>query len=130
MTNRVRVLHLTSSVSKMPWQFCYRIFLYIFNLSSLNFNRLRRMQSRSIIFSLDVFVHLIFSFVSYFSYTFIAVFCEGFSFYFAQLIKDTLMQKFPYVFVFILKRYTERFAFLILRMIELFTREFCKILKK
>ena len=48
------------------------------------------------------------------------------------IIKGTLMQiwKSPYKFVFILKRYLENFAFLIQRIIELFAREVCKLLKK
>ena len=34
------------------------------------------------------------------------------------------------MFVFIQKQYPENFAFLILRILELFTREACKYLKK
>ena len=34
------------------------------------------------------------------------------------------------MFVFILKPYPENFAFLILRILELFIREVCKFLKK
>ena len=34
------------------------------------------------------------------------------------------------MFVFILKRYPQSFAFLILKIIELFTREVCKFFKK
>ena len=34
------------------------------------------------------------------------------------------------MFVFILKQYPENFAFLILRFLELFTREVCKFIKK
>ena len=46
--------------------------------------------------------------------------------------KGTLMQiwKSPYMFVFIWKQYPENFAFLILRIIELFAREVCIFLKK
>ena len=34
------------------------------------------------------------------------------------------------MFVFILKQYPENFAFLILRILELFAREVCKFIKK
>ena len=46
--------------------------------------------------------------------------------------KDTLMQiwKSSYMFVFIQKQYPENFSFLILSIIELFTSEICKFLKK
>ena len=46
--------------------------------------------------------------------------------------KGTLMQiwKSAYVLVFIWKQYPENFAFLIIRIIELFTCEVCKFLKK
>ena len=46
--------------------------------------------------------------------------------------KGTLMQiwKPPYMFVFIWKQYPGNFAFLILRILELFTRKDCKFLKK
>ena len=37
--------------------------------------------------------------------------------------------KSPYMFVFILKQYPENFTVLILRILELFNREFCKFLK-
>ena len=48
------------------------------------------------------------------------------------IFKGTLMQisKSPYVFAFIWKQYPENFAFLILRIIELFTHEDCKFLKE
>ena len=47
-------------------------------------------------------------------------------------LKGTLMQiwKSPYMIVFISKQYPESFAFLILRILELFTRKACKFLKK
>ena len=47
-------------------------------------------------------------------------------------VKDTQMQiwKSLYMVVFIFKQYPENFAFLILRILELFTREVCKFLKK
>ena len=47
-------------------------------------------------------------------------------------IKGTLMQilRSPYMFEFIKKQYPENFTFWILRIIELFPREVCKILKK
>ena len=38
--------------------------------------------------------------------------------------------KSPYMFVFMLKQNPENFAFLILRIIGLFTREVCKFPKK
>ena len=38
--------------------------------------------------------------------------------------------KSPCMFLLILKQYPENFAFLILRILELFTREVCKFLKK
>ena len=46
--------------------------------------------------------------------------------------KGTLMQisKSRYMFVFILNRYPESFAFLILSIVKLFTREASKFLKK
>ena len=46
--------------------------------------------------------------------------------------KGTLMQiwKFFYMFVFIWKQCPENFAFLILRILELFARKVCKFLKK
>ena len=46
--------------------------------------------------------------------------------------KDTLIQiwKNPYMFTFIWKQYPENFAFLVLRILELFAREVCKLLKK
>ena len=49
-----------------------------------------------------------------------------------NLLKGTLMQiwKSPYMLVFTLKQYAESFAFLILGIIELFTCEVCKFLKK
>ena len=34
------------------------------------------------------------------------------------------------MFVFIQKQYSEKIAFLILRILDLFTREVCKLLKK
>ena len=45
--------------------------------------------------------------------------------------KGTLMQisKFPYMLAFISKQYPEHFAFLILKILELFTRRVCKNLK-
>ena len=49
-----------------------------------------------------------------------------------QDIKGTLMQirKFHYMFGFLLKQYPENFAFLILRILELFSHEVCIFLKK
>ena len=49
-----------------------------------------------------------------------------------SFIKGTLMQiwKAPYMFVFIQNQYPENFAILILRILKLFAREFCKFLKK
>ena len=49
-----------------------------------------------------------------------------------DVIKGTLMEiwKPPDMFVFIQKQYPENFAFLILRILKLFTREVCKFLKK
>ena len=49
-----------------------------------------------------------------------------------EVLKGTLMQilKSPNMFVFIQKQYLENFAFLILKILELFTREYCKFLKK
>ena len=46
--------------------------------------------------------------------------------------KSTLIQiwKSSYLFVFIYQQYPENFAFLILRIIELFAREVCKFVKK
>ena len=38
--------------------------------------------------------------------------------------------KSSYMFLFIKKQYTENFAFLILRILELFDREVCKFFKK
>ena len=38
--------------------------------------------------------------------------------------------KSPYVFVFIEKQYPENFAFLILRILELFTGKACEFLKR
>ena len=38
--------------------------------------------------------------------------------------------KSPYMFVFVQKQYPENLAFLILRILELFTREVFKFLKK
>ena len=40
------------------------------------------------------------------------------------------MAAFPYIPEFIQKQYPEKFAFLILRILELFGREVCKFLKK
>ena len=47
-------------------------------------------------------------------------------------VKGTLMQisNFHYMFGFIYKPYPENFVYLILRILELFTREFCIFLKK
>ena len=47
-------------------------------------------------------------------------------------LKGTLMQIWIslYMFVFTWKQYSENFAFLILRILDLFTREVCKFLKK
>ena len=49
-----------------------------------------------------------------------------------EVLKGTLMQilKSPNMFVFIQKQFLENFAFLILKILELFTREYCKFLKK
>ena len=49
-----------------------------------------------------------------------------------SILKGTLMQiwKFHYMFVFLQKQYPENFAFLILRINELFTRKVCFFLKK
>ena len=49
-----------------------------------------------------------------------------------KVLKGTLMQilKSPNMFVFIQKQFLENFAFLILKILELFTREYCKFLKK
>ena len=49
-----------------------------------------------------------------------------------KVLKGTLMQilKSPNMFVCIQKQYLENFAFLILKILELFTREYCKFLKK
>ena len=51
--------------------------------------------------------------------------------YTEEILKGTLMQiwKSPFVFVFIWKQYSENFAFLILRINELFTREVYKFPK-
>ena len=38
--------------------------------------------------------------------------------------------KSPYMFLLMQKQYPENFAFLIFRILELFTREVCKFLKK
>ena len=40
------------------------------------------------------------------------------------------IRKSVYMFVFILKQYLEKFAFLTLRILELFAREVCKFLKR
>ena len=40
------------------------------------------------------------------------------------------ISKSQYVFVFIKNQYPENFAILVLRIVELFAREFCKFLKK
>ena len=47
-------------------------------------------------------------------------------------IKNTLMQtwKLPYIFVFIRKRYPEKFAFLFPRTLKIFAREVFKFLNK
>ena len=45
-------------------------------------------------------------------------------------LKGTLMQKSLSIFVLILKQFPENFAFLIQRILELFTREVSKCLKK
>ena len=47
-------------------------------------------------------------------------------------MKGTLTQiwKSPYMFVLISKQYPENFAFLILRILELFAREVCKFLER
>ena len=47
-------------------------------------------------------------------------------------IKGTLMQiwKYPHMFLFILKQYPENFAFLTVRILELFAPEICKFLRK
>ena len=52
--------------------------------------------------------------------------------WFSQEIKGILMQiwKSPYTFVFIWRWYPKSFAFLILRILELFARKICKCLKK
>ena len=52
--------------------------------------------------------------------------------HFKNVLKDTLMQilKCPYMFVFLQKQYSANFAFLKLRILELFAREVCKFLKK
>ena len=49
-----------------------------------------------------------------------------------KYFKGTLMEiwKSSYMFVFIQKQYPENFSFLILSIIELFTSEICKFLKK
>ena len=60
--------------SKIFWQLRYRTFLYMFNISILNFNWLKRIQSLNFFFSLDVFIHLIFTYIFYFSFTFVVVF--------------------------------------------------------
>ena len=46
--------------------------------------------------------------------------------------KGALMHiwKSPYMFAFILKQYPENFAFLILRILELFMCEVCKFFKR
>ena len=48
------------------------------------------------------------------------------------ITKGILMQiwKSPYMFVFMQKQYPENFAFLILRILELFSCEVCKFLRK
>ena len=48
-----------------------------------------------------------------------------------MVIKGTLMHiwKSSYMFVVVLKQYPENFAFLILKILELFAREVCKFLK-
>ena len=50
----------------------------------------------------------------------------------AESLKDALMQiwKSPNMFVFLWKQYPENFAFLILRILKLFTREVYKFPKK
>ena len=47
----------------------------------------------------------------------------------ALALKDTLMQiwKSPYIFVFIRKKYAENFAFLFLRILELYNRKVCEM---
>ena len=49
-----------------------------------------------------------------------------------EAFKGTLMQiwKSPSMLVLTWKQYSEDFAFLILRILKLFTREVCKFLKK
>ena len=53
-------------------------------------------------------------------------------FHLGSSIKGTLMQiwKSPYMFVFISKQYAENFAFLVSKILELFTRKLCIFLKK
>ena len=47
-------------------------------------------------------------------------------------LKGALIQtwKSPYIFVFMWKQYPENFAFLIIRILELFARDVCSFLKK
>ena len=49
-----------------------------------------------------------------------------------MVVKGTLMQiwKSPNMFVFMWKQHRKNFAFLIVRILELFAREVCKFLKK
>ena len=53
------------------------------------------------------------------------------NFFNSLIFKDKLIQirKSPYMFVFIYKQYSENFAFLILRILQLFVREVCKFPK-
>ena len=48
----------------------------------------------------------------------------------AEKVKCILMQIWKYPFVFMWKQYPENFTFLMLRILELFTRKVCKFLKK
>lgn len=54
-----RNLLLSLSVLKMFWSLSYRVFLYIFDISSLKFNSMRKIQSLNIIFILDTFTYLV-----------------------------------------------------------------------
>ena len=74
-TNGVRKLLLISFVSKMFQQLRYRIFLYIFNISSPNFDRLKRIQSLNIFILCFCLSHF---HTSYFSCISVAVFAKRF----------------------------------------------------
>ena len=100
-----RNLLLSLSVLKMFWSLSYGVFLYIFNISNLKFNSMRKIQSLNIIFILDNFTYLMLLFLHLFhilNASLLRCFRSVFLFHFCLLIHFPQNPCFTFTFTVLL----------------------------